>query len=65
MNKCKYCGNEMDEERPYDYCMEYECYEKGFAKASFVVLGVHKSNPIVCSVDDSLVTAQVSYMNHK
>jgi hypothetical protein len=29
------------------------------------VIGVHKSNPQVVSIDDALFTANVSYMKHK
>lgn len=65
MKKCVYCDTQMDEERPYDYCLKPECYKQGFAKPRFVVLGVHKSTPIVCAAEDSLVTANRSYMNNK
>jgi hypothetical protein len=63
--QCVFCDEEMDEERPFDYCLSSKCYSLGFKQAEYVVLGVHKSTPIVCSATDQLVTANKSYMNHK
>lgn len=65
MKICKFCNSIMNDDRPFDYCLEPECYEQGFEQASYVVLGVHKSTPIICSTDDSLVKANKSYMNPK
>jgi hypothetical protein len=62
---CAFCNAEMPDERPYDYCLEPECYALGFKQAEYYVLGVHKSTPIICSAKDKLVTANKSYMNHK
>ena len=63
--QCVYCEAEMPEERPYDYCLREECYKLGFKQTPYVVLGVHKSTPIVCAADDALVTSNKSYMNPK
>lgn len=65
MKRCVFCDEEIDDERPYDYCLNTECYELGFKQAEYVVLGVHKSTPIICSATDNLVTANKSYMNPK
>jgi hypothetical protein len=65
---CRNCNADVDEERfllGYDYCMSHDCIRNCMAKPRVAVLGVHKSNPQVVSLDDSLLTANVSYMTHK
>jgi hypothetical protein len=61
---CVYCGCDMRPERAelYDYCTSEECYKQGFKQSEYVVLGVHKSTPVICSVRDTLVTDNRSYM---
>ena len=65
MNQCVYCGEEMDEDRPFPYCMKEECYDLGFKQTEYVILGVHKSTPIICSPTDSLVTANKTSITNK
>lgn len=65
---CKNCGSYVDPERfdlGYDYCMDNECIKECMPRPRVAVLGVHKSNPQVVSIDDSIFTNQVSYMRHK
>jgi hypothetical protein len=62
---CVFCGGGMHPERVYDYCLKEECYRQGFKQTEYVVLGVHKSTPIICSPTDQLVSANRSYMNAK
>jgi len=63
--KCVYCGNDLHAERPFEYCLEASCYEKGFKQAEYYVLGVHKSAPVVVWAESSEVKAKISYMNVK
>ena len=64
MTTCVYCTAELSAERAemYTYCTSTECYKKGFEGPKYVVLGVHKSTPVICAVTDTLVTANKSYM---
>jgi hypothetical protein len=65
---CRNCGGFIHPERfnlGYDYCMEHECMRKCMPRPKVAVLGVHKSNPQVVSIDDTIFTANVSYMRHK
>lgn len=62
---CAFCNAPMPNERPYDYCLDPECYKLGYEQAEYFVLGVHKSTPIICAPTDKLVTDNKSYMNHK
>ena len=67
-NTCRVCGDVLPDGRAelnLDYCLKSECYDACFSRTPYVVLGVHKSTPIVCAVDDPLVTARVSYMMTK
>ena len=59
---CKFCGCDLPDGRPYDYCIAPDCYRQGFEKASYVVIGQHKGPPLVCNPNDPIVTAKVSYM---
>ncbi len=61
---CRYCGCDMHPEREemFDYCTREDCYKQGFRGPEYVVLGVHKSTPVIMSIRDSLVTANKSYM---
>lgn len=65
MTACVYCEADMPEERVdmgFNYCTAPECYKQGFTGPNYVVLGVHKSTPVIMKVTDSLVTANKSYM---
>lgn len=65
---CRNCGDSIIAERfnlGYDYCMMHECIRKCMPTPRVAILGVHKSNPQVVSLDDSLLTANISYMRHK
>jgi hypothetical protein len=65
---CRNCNAYVNPERfdlGYDYCFDHECMRICMARPKVAVIGVHKSNPQVVSVDDSIFTAQVSYMRHK
>jgi hypothetical protein len=65
---CTNCGKDILPERfelGYHYCMEHECIRKCMPTPRVAVIGVHKSNPQVVSIDDALFTANVSYMRHK
>lgn len=64
-NRCVYCNELMPNDRPYNYCMEPACYKQGFKQTEYVILGVHKSTPIICAPTDDLVSANRSYMNAK
>jgi len=66
--KCRNCNAPVNSERyalGYEYCMNHECIRICMPKPRVAVLGVHKSNPQVVSIDDALFTDQVSYMRHK
>lgn len=62
---CKNCGGYVSVERfdlGYDYCMDHECIRLCMPKPRVAVLGVHKSNPQVVSIDNAEFTNNVSYM---
>lgn len=62
---CKNCGAYVAQERfalGYDYCMDHECIRICMPKPRVAVLGVHKSNPQVVSIDNEEFTNNVSYM---
>jgi hypothetical protein len=65
---CANCGIAIPEERynlGYHYCMSHDCIRECMSYPKVAVIGVHKSNPQVVSIDDPLLTANVSYMRHK
>jgi hypothetical protein len=65
---CSNCGSFVHPDRfalGYDYCMDHECIRLCMPRPRVAVIGVHKSNPQVVSVNDALFTANVSYMRHK
>jgi len=66
MSKCCFCKEEFPEERielGYVWCIKCANDNPKLSRPEFIVLGQHKSTPLVCSLDDPLVTAKVSYMN--
>jgi hypothetical protein len=65
MTVCRFCNQQVHPERVelgYDYCKPCSEEHPVLCRPAFVVLGQHKSTPLVLKADDRLVTAQVSYM---
>ena len=66
MEICCFCSEEFPQERKdlgYDWCIQCAEANPKLARADFVVLGQHKSTPLVMAQNDPLVVAKVSYMN--
>jgi hypothetical protein len=66
MDICCFCSQEYPSERTalgYNWCIACAQAQPKLARQDFVVLGQHKSTPLVMSPDDPLVVAKVSYMN--
>lgn len=62
---CTNCGDEIIEERfelGYTYCMKHECIRKCMPTPRVAIIGVHKSNPQVVSIDNAEFTNKISYM---
>lgn len=62
VNICRFCGEAMSDERPFDYCLAPDCYKQGFERTPFVVVGQHKGPPLVLSPRDSCITNKENTM---
>jgi len=63
--KCNLCNGDNPVERielGYEWCKTCAEQNPKLSRCEFVVLGQHKSTPLIMSVNDPLVQAQVSYM---
>jgi hypothetical protein len=65
MSICVFCKSEYPVERAelgYEWCKQCAEENPKLSRSDFVVLGQHKSTPLVMQATDPLVVAQVSYM---
>lgn len=63
--ECCFCKQEYPVERKelgYDWCIGCAEQNPKLSRSEFVVLGQHKSTPLVMGIADNLVQAKVSYM---
>jgi hypothetical protein len=63
--QCSMCSNDIPEERVemgYGHCIDCARANPVLSRPQFGVLGVHKSTPIVVSVDSPEWQAHVTFM---